>query len=205
MLHLPRAHAGWSCALVFVAIVSSWVTWLCVQRTASNQNRCNIINSTDVPRLFGGYKNTSYKTIGTYKVNNYGSHDGRLVWNEECCNRPIKLEQNQTWITVTERGIFLIHLQVTFGLQKGNNTVDLQLFVDFNYTEGDQEYAAAFETRKLTDNEKDAQLSIFLLLKMNASDSLSVRTHPENLVKYKEEQPFSSYISIIKYADWQTT
>ncbi|XP_036436318.1 uncharacterized protein si:dkey-220k22.3 isoform X2 [Colossoma macropomum] len=202
MAHIARTHASWISALVVVAICASCVTWLCVTRFPQNP-RGSIISETFAAHMLRVYRNESLKAQGIFKVD--GCQDVHLAWEEECCVSHLFLDRNKTWITVKETGIYLIYVHVTYGLKKGNASVDLQLFVDFNYTGNNemekQELAAVFDTRQLTENEQDASLSAFLLLNMKAMEKLSVRAFPKNQIKCADIRPFSSYISIIRYAD----
>ncbi|KAI4877410.1 hypothetical protein NFI96_011709, partial [Prochilodus magdalenae] len=188
MAHIARTQTGWISALVVVAITSSCVTWLFVQKV----------------RTWCSLTDTRTQSDLAYVLH---CQDELLAWEEECCSEHLILEQNQTLITVKEKAVYLIYLQVTYSLKKGNDSIDLQLFVDFNFTESSkpQELLAAFDTRKLTEQEQDARLSAFFLLNMQAMEKLSVRALPKNQTKCAENQPFSSYISIVKYADWKTS
>ncbi|KAL6463760.1 hypothetical protein MHYP_G00281510 [Metynnis hypsauchen] len=197
MANIARTQASWISALVVVAISASCVTWLCVTRTSRG-----VITDAFAAHLLRVYQNASNKAQGIFKVDGY--QDKLLTWEEECCVSHLILDRNKTWITVKEKGIYLIYVHVTYGL-KGNGRKDLRLIVNFNYT-GDkgmeqQEIAADFDTRELTETEQDASLSAFLLLNMSPMEQLSVRVSEENLIK-RDIRPFTNYISIIRYADW---
>lgn len=129
----------------------------------------------------------------------------RLTWVEECCVKNLALDESKSYIFVEKKGIYLIYLQTTYVLKKkhnANNSVNLDFFLDFNHTENTMELAAAFDNRQLMENEQDAHLSAFLLLNMQANEYLSVRVHPEEQLKFDDHRPFSSYITIIRFADW---
>lgn len=76
------------------------------------------------------------------------------------------------------------------------------LNVKFRYPENTEEFSGAFETHQLTEKERDAHLSAFILLKMESKNELSIQAHPKQMIKYNDIRPFSSYITIIRYADW---
>ncbi|XP_037389143.1 uncharacterized protein si:dkey-220k22.3 isoform X2 [Pygocentrus nattereri] len=166
-------------------------------------SRGPVISDILAARLLRVYQNASSKAQGIFKVD--GFQDNFLTWEEECCVSHIILDQNKKWITVKEKGIYLIYVHVTYGL-KGNGTVELRLFVNFNYTGNGgmarQETAADFDTRELTEKEQDASLSAFLLLNMRPMEQLSVHVSAKDLINYNDIRPFTNYISIIRYADW---
>ncbi|KAL7838196.1 hypothetical protein AOLI_G00266000 [Acnodon oligacanthus] len=166
-------------------------------------SRGPVITDKLAAHLLRVYQNASNKAQGIFKVDGY--QNDLLTWEEECCVNHLILDENKTWITVKEKGIYLIYVHVTYDLI-GNGIVDLQLFVNFSYTgkEGmeHQETAADFDTRELTETAQDASLSAFLLLNMRPMEQLSVKVSAINLINYDDTRPFSTYISIIRYSDW---
>ncbi|KAG9281735.1 hypothetical protein AMEX_G297 [Astyanax mexicanus] len=228
MSHAARSYASWISALVFVAITSSCVTWLSVQRNkVAHSEHCSefkprrgIINGTFLDKLLRDYQNVSRKAHGLFKVykpknsslagteeinigENAEDHEkDRLVWAEEFHASNIVLNSSNKWISVKERGVYLIYLQVTFDLNLINDSVDLELIVDFAWNDnGIQEFAAVYDTRKHTKKNEEAHLSTFLLLHMNAQDRLAVRANPNDKIQYTDTRPITSYITIVKYAD----
>ncbi|KAK1787902.1 hypothetical protein P4O66_016381 [Electrophorus voltai] len=138
------------------------------------------------------------------KVKN-SSADSRLTWNEEWKNSQFYLDSDQAWLTVKEQGFYLLYMQVTYGLKgtdldKGVSSADLSLIVDYRYKQGEQEFAAAFDTRPLTDREQDAHLHNFLLLRMRAGEQLSVRAQPKERIKYSDIRPISSYLTMVSFS-----
>ncbi|XP_076869608.1 uncharacterized protein LOC143519742 [Brachyhypopomus gauderio] len=131
--------------------------------------------------------------------------DGRLTWAEEWQSSQLYLDSNHTWITVKEQGFYLIYMQVTYVLRGANDDsrmspVDLSLILDYRYAQGEQEFAAAFDTRPLMDKVQDAHLGNFLLLRLNAGEQVSVRAQPKERIKYNDIRPFSSYLTMVRYA-----
>ncbi|XP_072548881.1 uncharacterized protein [Salminus brasiliensis] len=172
---------------------------------------------TTMDRMLRAYQNVSRKAYGLFKVdrneNNSVAYDNKskneqdhLTWAEEFQNSNLILDPSRKWIIVEERGVYLIYLQVTYTSKIVNtlnsDTLNLELFVDFNYTEGKQEFSAAFDTQKLTENTQEAHLSIFFLLHMNPKEKLAVRAYPVDKISNDNTRPISSYITIVRYADW---
>lgn len=124
--------------------------------------------------------------------------------SETLCANDISLDDSKMWITVEKQGVYLAYVQLTYSLKNDSkrSNVDLTLKVVFSYTEGTEEFTGAFDTRQFTETERDAHLSAFLLLHMKAGNRLSIQAHPNDMIKYNDIRPFSSYITIIRYADW---
>lgn len=120
----------------------------------------------------------------------------------DCANN-ISLDDSKKWITVGKQGVYLVYVQLTYSLKKDANSdsVDLSLNLEFRYTEDGKELAAAFDTRQLTEKETDGHLSAFLLLDMMAGNQLSVVAEPKKRIKDNDISPFSTYTTIIRYAD----
>lgn len=126
-----------------------------------------------------------------------------LAWENVWDSKNFLLDKSKTWIKVEEQGVYLVYVQLTYSLKKDgkSNSVDLTLKVEFNYTESKEEFTGAFDTRELREKEQDAKLSTFILLHMEAGNSLSILATPKERIKYDDVRPFSSFISIIRYAD----
>lgn len=120
---------------------------------------------------------------------------------EQCAN--VSLD-DKTWITVEKQGVYLVYVQLTYSLKNTLklSTVDLMLNVVIWYPDQTEELSGAFETRQISEKETDAHLSAFILLKMDSKERLSIQAHPKAMIKYNDIRPFSSYITIIRYADW---
>lgn len=129
-----------------------------------------------------------------------GNH---LAWEEEGCVENFSLNDDKTSITVKEPGVYLVYVQLTYSLKKDGNSsnIHLNLTVEFTYTEDKVEFNGAFDNRQLTEKEQDAHLTAFFLLKMTAGNKLSIIAYPKNRIKYDDVRPFSSYITIVRYAD----
>lgn len=125
--------------------------------------------------------------------------DEYLGWMEEWCNN-ISLDKSKMWITVQEPGVYLVYVQLTYSL-RNSSRVDLSMRVQFRYPEDEVEFIGAFDTRQHTEEQQDALLSKFFLLQMKAGNKLSIKAHPKERIKYTDVRPFSSYITIIRYAD----
>lgn len=129
--------------------------------------------------------------------------EGRLLWESEWrVTGQIFLDETETWITVKERGVYLIFIQVTYNLEKdGNNTtVDINFIVDFNFTDGKQQFDAAFDTRQVN-SKQDAHLTSLLLIEMEAGEKISVLALPKETIDLTS-RPLSSFITIVRYSDW---
>ncbi|XP_062845273.1 uncharacterized protein si:dkey-220k22.3 [Trichomycterus rosablanca] len=131
------------------------------------------------------------------------TEDGLLVWEDEWRASKILLDETETWITVKERGVYLIFIQVTYALVKDGDstTVDLKVIVDLNFTENRQQFAAAFDTRHLSSADQDAHLTSLFLIEMKAGEKISVSASPKKWIS-TEPRPFCSFITIVRYADW---
>lgn len=126
--------------------------------------------------------------------------DEYLRW-EQVWSANISLDENKNWMTVKEPGVYLVYVQLTYSL-KNSSRVDLSMCVEFGFPEGTEEFAGAFDTRQPTEKEQDAHLSKFFLLHMKAGNRLSITARPKERIKYKDVRPFSSFITIVRYADW---
>lgn len=151
-----------------------------------------------------------YLTIESFvwhPVNTTFTKDKHLAWVKESGtdHGNVFLDDSKMWITVGKQGVYLVYVQLTYSLKKDANSsrVDLMFYMEFNYTDGTEEFTAAFDTRQLTEKETDAHLSAFLLFDMEAGNRLSITAHPKEMIKYNDISPFSSYITIIRYADLQ--
>lgn len=129
-----------------------------------------------------------------------------LAWIKDSCGDNVYLDESKTTITVRERGVYLAYVQLTYKLRKtalqSDLNLNLRLLVKFNYDEATDDFSAAFDTRQLTEKDTDSHLSAFILLKMNPNNSFSVSAEPKERIRYDDIRPFSSYITIIQYADW---
>ncbi|XP_034156429.1 uncharacterized protein si:dkey-220k22.3 [Pangasianodon hypophthalmus] len=197
MAHAARAHLTWMSAVIMVAVTASCLTWLIVSREKPS---ARIISGTLVADMF---RLPSSPEHCLFKVNT-SAEDSRLAWVKEWNTDNIFLDENKTWISVAKPGVYLVYIQLTYSLKKDGNSssVDLMLRVEFSYPEGKEEFSGAFDTRQLTEKEQDAHLSTFLLLQMRAGNRLSILAYPKDRMKYDDVRPFSSYIAIIRYADW---
>ncbi|XP_035382711.1 uncharacterized protein si:dkey-220k22.3 [Electrophorus electricus] len=199
MVHTVRAHACWMSVAVTIGVIASTLTWVYVTRGYEIFGR-GINNGSCIPDSL-----CTSKAHYLLKVKN-SSADSRLTWNEEWENSQFYLDSDQAWLTVKEQGFYLLYMQVTYGLKgtdldKGVSSADLSLIVDYRYKQGEQEFAAAFDTRPLTDREQDAHLHNFLLLRMRAGEQLSVRAQPKERIKYSDIRPISSYLTMVRSPD----
>lgn len=113
----------------------------------------------------------------------------------------ISLNERNIWMTVQEAGVYLVYVQLTYGL-KTSSRVDLSMILEFSYAESTDEFTGAFDTRQPTEKEQDAHLSKFFLLKMKAGNRLSIKAYPKDMIRYDDDRPFTSYVTIVRYADW---
>lgn len=133
--------------------------------------------------------------------------DDRLVWDDEFealrSQGKNILDHTKTWIVVREKGVYLVYIQVNFELKlptDSNSTVKLNLLVDLNYGERKEIFSAAHDPQVVNSMFRDAKLNTFLLMYLESTNQLSVRVFPGDLVIY-EARPFSTFITIIKWAD----
>lgn len=113
------------------------------------------------------------------------------------------LDHNKTWIILPKEGVYLVYVQVNFNLQPQNTSSKVEVKFQVDFDDGDREeiFSAAHDTRVVNENYQDAMLNTFLLMHMNkASNRLSVRAFPSDQLNY-QPRPFSTYITIIKWAD----
>ncbi|KAI5615552.1 hypothetical protein C0J50_0233 [Silurus asotus] len=179
MAHAARAHVTWISAVIIVAVTVSCVTWLIASRETKPSGQ--VIN-----------------------VSNNSATDDHLILVKEWCEKNFSLDENKMWITVEQTGVYLVYVQLTYSLKNDgkSSSVDLSFYVDFKYPEGQEDYSGSFDTRPLSETEQDAHLSSFFLLHIKAKNSLAIKTHQKERIKYNDVQPFSSYITIIRYTDW---
>ncbi|XP_017314913.1 uncharacterized protein si:dkey-220k22.3 isoform X2 [Ictalurus punctatus] len=198
MAHTARAHVTWMSAVIMVAVTASCVTWLIVSKETIP--RVKIINGTSMANMFRVPPSTAQHCL--LKVHN-STNGNHLAWEEEGCVENFSLNDDKTSITVKEPGVYLVYVQLTYSLKKDGNSsnIHLNLTVEFTYTEDKVEFNGAFDNRQLTEKEQDAHLTAFFLLKMTAGNKLSIIAYPKNRIKYDDVRPFSSYITIVRYAD----
>nr|XP_046188111.1 uncharacterized protein si:dkey-220k22.3 [Oncorhynchus gorbuscha] len=126
---------------------------------------------------------------------------GELEWEEERKEMDsVFLTKSRTHIQVTESGWYLVFVQVTFKLPAGKETRDLMLRLDFTYSEQTGQIASAFNKRQLLEEEQDATLSFFVLVRVGPENRLSVLASHRALIDY-ERRPVSTYITIIRCSD----
>lgn len=101
---------------------------------------------------------------------------------------------------IREKGVYLVYIQVNFQLNSTNSTVELKILVDFSSDGKKQLFAAAHDTQVVINPHQEAKLNTFLLMKMQPTSQLSVRVFPSKFVNF-DPQPFSSFITIVKWAD----
>ncbi|XP_060719576.1 uncharacterized protein si:dkey-220k22.3 [Tachysurus vachellii] len=194
MAHAARAHVTWMSAVIIVAVTVSCVTWLIVSR----ETRVIILNGTSVADMFRFPASRAYCLC---KVINNTEKDEYLRWKKMWCDNISLNESNNIWMTVQETGVYMVYVQLTYGL-KTSSRVDLSMILEFSYAEGTEEFTGAFDTRQPTENEQDAHLSKFFLLKMKAGNRLSIKAYPKDMIKYDDHHPFTSFVTIVRYADW---
>ncbi|KAG7314705.1 hypothetical protein KOW79_022008 [Hemibagrus wyckioides] len=163
----------------------------------SRDTKVRILNGALVADIFRG---PAARPHSLFKVIHDNKTDEYLRW-EEVWNANISLEGNKKWMTVHESGVYLVYVQLTYSL-KNSPRVDLSMRVEFGYPEGMEEFIGAFDTRQPTDKEQDAHLSKFFLLHMKDGNRLSIKARPKERIKYNDVRPFSSFITIVRYADW---
>ncbi|KAF7688659.1 uncharacterized protein si:dkey-220k22.3 [Silurus meridionalis] len=199
MAHAARAHVTWISAVIMVAVTVSCVTWIIASRETKPSGQ--VINGTAVWEIL---KNPSSTAHCLCKVSNNSATDDHLILVKEWCEKNFSLDENKMWITVEQTGVYLVYVQLTYSLKNDgkSSSVDLSFYVDFRYPEGQEDYSGSFDTRPLSETEQDAHLSSFFLLHIKAKNSLAIKTHQKERIKYNDVQPFSSYITIIRYTDW---
>ncbi|KAK3527678.1 hypothetical protein QTP86_033573 [Hemibagrus guttatus] len=142
-----------------------------------------------------------------FKVIHNNESDEHLRW-EEVWSANISLDESKIWMTVKEAGVYLVYVQLTYSLRNSSRVdlnsyrVDLSMRVEFSYDEGKDEFTGAFDTRQPTEKSQDAHLSKFFLLHMKAGNRLSIKASPKKRITYNDVRPFSSFITIVRYADW---
>lgn len=126
---------------------------------------------------------------------------GELEWEEEGKEMgSMFLTKNRTHIQVTVAGLYVVFVQATFKLPAGNDTRDLRLQLDFTYQERTDQFASAFDTRQLLEEEQDAPLSFSVLVWVGLENRLSVLASHRALIDY-ERRPVSTCITIIRCSD----
>lgn len=196
MAQAARAHVTWLCAVIIVAVTVSCLTWLIVSR----ETKVRILNGMSVADMFRVPASGAHCLFKVKKTDTFSEKDEHLSW-EEMWSANISLDESKTWMTVQEAGVYLVYVQLTYSLTNSSR-VDLSIIVEFNYAEGEDEIIAAFDTRQPTEKEQDAHLSKFFLLQMKAGNRLSIIARPKDRLKYDDARPFSSYITMVRYADW---
>ncbi|XP_051749281.1 uncharacterized protein si:dkey-220k22.3 [Ctenopharyngodon idella] len=195
-----RAHIIWTSIALVLILIASCLTYVFMSKVSGCQ-RINIVNVSTIESMF---RHQVSREKWLLKACNHTND--RLVWDEEWEDHksPGKsiLDQNKTWLVVQENGVYLVYIQANFELKPQKDTVKLNLLVDLNYGEKTEIFTAAHDTQVVNGNKPvDAKLNTFLLMYMQSTNQLSVRVYPSNLVNYNP-RPFSTFITIIKWADW---
>ncbi|XDV20758.1 hypothetical protein PO909_026020 [Leuciscus waleckii] len=197
-----RAHIIWtSIALVLISIASC-LAYVFMSKVSGGQ----IISTVNVSAIESMFRHQVSRGKWLLKVQACNHIDNRLVWDDEWedhrNNGESILDHNKTWIVIREKGVYLVYIQVNFALPQKNSTytVDLKLLVDLNYEQPEM-FSATHDTQVVNANtSQDAKLNTFHLIYMQSTSQLSVRVFPSDLVNY-ETRPFSTFITIIKWAD----
>ncbi|XP_058632211.1 uncharacterized protein si:dkey-220k22.3 isoform X2 [Onychostoma macrolepis] len=198
-----RAHIIWtSIALVFI-LTASCLTYVLMPKVPGCQ-RISIVNDSAIESMF---RQGLSREHWLFTARGYNPTDDCLIWEDEWHGYSDKtasiLDHTNMLMVIREKGVYLVYIQVNFqlNLQKDNSsTVELKILVDFISDGEKQLFAAAQDTQVVTDSPQDAKLNTFLLMKMQPTSQLSVRVFPSQSVNCKP-QPFSSFITIIKWAD----
>ncbi|TSK14481.1 hypothetical protein Baya_0464 [Bagarius yarrelli] len=165
---------------------------------ARGQSACYLDVRSDHCSCYGFLSDLAHR-VQVKKKETFSETDEHLSW-EEMWSANISLDESKTWMTVQEAGVYLVYVQLTYSLTN-SSSVDLSMGVEFSYAEREDEFIGAFDTRQATEKEQDAHLSKFFLLHMKAGNRLAIKAHPKERLKYDDVRPFSSYITIVQYAD----
>ncbi|KTF91538.1 hypothetical protein cypCar_00014504, partial [Cyprinus carpio] len=170
--------------------------------------RISIVNVSAIESMFSrNYVRQVSQEHWLLTARGYNREDDCLIWEDEWHgyrdNTKSVLDHTNMSMIVREKGVYLVYIQVNFQLNPQNSSssaVELKILVDFSSDGKKQLFAAAQDTQVVVDSPQDAKLNTFLLMKMQPASQLSVRVFPSEFVNCKP-QPFSSFITIIKWAD----
>ncbi|XP_043095838.1 uncharacterized protein si:dkey-220k22.3 [Puntigrus tetrazona] len=197
-----RAHIIWtSIALVFI-LIASCLTYVFMSKV----HGCQAISTVNVSAIESMFSRKSFSreqwllTARDYNTNNY------LIWEDEWRGytdlHESILDQSNVSMVIQEKGVYLVYIQINFQLhpQKDKTSTELKILVDFGFDGKKELYSAAHDTQNVSVPYHEAKLNTFLLMKMQPTSQLSVKVFPSECVNYTP-RPFSSFITIVKWAD----
>ncbi|XP_016310604.1 uncharacterized protein LOC107664525 [Sinocyclocheilus anshuiensis] len=202
-----RAHIIWTLiALVFI-LIASCLTYVFMSKVSGCQ-RIRIVNVSAIESMFSRkYVHQVSQEHWLLTARGYNQTGDCLIWEDEWHGYRDKnesiLDHTNMSMIIREKGVYLVYIQVNFQLNPQKNsssTVELKILVYFSSDGEKQLFAAAHDTQVVIDSPQDAKLNTFLLMKMQPTSQLSVRVFPSEFVNCTP-QPFSSFITIIKWAD----
>ncbi|KAG7480534.1 hypothetical protein MATL_G00057270 [Megalops atlanticus] len=171
-------------------------------------NRSRELNDSTMSALFRAPVFKPSMFLSAYKNENdeHQSNEGSLMWTSdpENPNEGLSLCPNGTWISVKERGLYLLFVQATFKVTSTTTTTNLMLRVDVQYEERTDMFSAIFKTfcgsQACEEEQSDVVLSKPILLRMHPGDNLTVVTSHRELVDYTR-YPISTFLTLFKYSD----
>ncbi|XP_036381791.1 uncharacterized protein si:dkey-220k22.3 [Megalops cyprinoides] len=170
-------------------------------------NRSRELNDTTMSAFFRAPVSKASMFLSAYKNENdeHQSSEGSLMWTSDPENpsEGLSLSPNRTWISVKERGLYLLFVQATFKVTT-TTTTNLMLRVDVQYEERTDMFSAIFKTycgsQACVEEQSDVVLSKPILLRMHPGDNLTVVTSHRELVDYTR-YPIPTFLTLFKYSD----
>ncbi|XP_026067223.1 uncharacterized protein LOC113049257 [Carassius auratus] len=202
-----RAHIIWTSIALGFILIASCLTYVFMSKVSGC--RISIVNGSIIESMFSRkYDHPISQEHWLLKARGYNQTNDYLIWEDEWHGYRNKnesvLDHTKMSMIVREKGVYLVYIQVNFQLDPQkitDSTVELKILVYFTSDGEEQLFAAAQDTQVVIDSDlQDAKLNTFLLMKMQPKSQLSVRVFPSEFVNCKP-QPFSSFITIIKWAD----